>query len=182
MPKTKKKGSRILKTFIIIGIIVILAVIVSFKVYSAKKCSKSNDLERRTEIGTIVSSIYQYQSSPNANDALPQCLFGKPPVLTTIPECDGSGTGSFDGAVELGTNTNTGTYDCSNILVPFYLRKIPTDPGNSYNTKSTGYYICQDKTKAVPRVYVIAVGAEAPSSDDKCQIPGTTTPAMCVSG
>lgn len=182
MSKITKKGFTLIELLIVIGIIAILAGIVLVAVNPAVQFGKANDSERKSEISTILSAIYQYQTSPTARGNLPQCLLGATPVATAIPECDGAGTGTFDGAVQLGTPATASIYDCSTALIPSYLREIPIDPTSTYTAAATGYYVCQNTSGAVDRVYVISVGAEVYKTDGGCQVPGTTNPAMCVSG
>jgi len=183
-----KKGFTLIELLIVIGIISILAGIVLVAVNPAQQFGKANDSERKSEIGTILSAIYQYQTSPTARGALPQCLLGASPVAAAIPECDpdssgiGTGNGGFEGAVEFGTPGGASTYDCSTTLVPSYLREIPIDPTSTYDATATGYWVCQDTSGTVSRVYVIAEGTEVFTDDGGCEVPGTTTATMCVSG
>jgi len=177
-----QKGFTLIELLIVIGIIAILAGIVLVAVNPAQQFGKANDSERKSEIGTVLSAIYQYQTSPTARGALPQCLLGTTPVATAIPACNGAGVGNFDGAVQLGTPATATVYDCSSTLVPSYLRELPIDPTSTYSAAGTGYYVCQDTTGAVSRIYVISAGVEVFNTDGGCQIPGTTNPAMCVSG
>jgi prepilin-type N-terminal cleavage/methylation domain-containing protein len=183
-----KKGFTLIELLIVIGIIAILAGIVLVAVNPAQQFGKANDSERKSEIGTILSAVYQYQTSPTARGALPQCDLGAVPAATAIPECDTDGlgplvgNGAFEGAVELGTPADADTYDCTTALVPAWLREIPIDPSSTYDASATGYYICQDTSGAVSRIYVIAVGAEVFTDDGGCQVPGELTAAMCVSG
>ena len=178
-----KKGFTLIELLIVIGIIAILAGIVLVAVNPAQQFGKANDSERKSEIGTILSAVYQYQTSPTARGALPECLLGATPVAAAIPECDGAGAGLFDGAVELGTPGGATTYDCSTTLVPSYLREMPVDPSGDYDAAGTGYYICQDTTGTVSVIYVLAVGAEVFTDDGGCEHPdGSGDPVMCVSG
>ncbi|MBN2306426.1 prepilin-type N-terminal cleavage/methylation domain-containing protein [Candidatus Peregrinibacteria bacterium] len=185
MNHRKFKGFTLIELLIVIGIIAILAGIVLVAVNPAEQFGKANDSERKSEIGIILSAIYQYQTSPTARGALPECLFNTVP--TPIPECDpdssgiGTGNGGFEGALELGTAATS--YDCSTVLVSSQLREIPIDPfETTYDETATGYWVCQDTTGLVSKVYVIAEGAEVFTDDGGCELPGTTTPAMCVSG
>ena len=184
----KNKGFTLIELLIVIGIIAILAGIVLVAVNPAQQFGKANDSERKSEIGTVLSAIYQYQTSPTARGALPECLLGAVPAAAAIPECDtdssgiGVGNGGFEGAVELGTPAGASTYDCSTTLVPSYLREVPIDPLSTFDATATGYWVCQDTTGAVSRVYVIAEGAEVFTDDGGCEVPGTVTPTMCVSG
>ena len=184
MKNKAPKGFTLIELLIVIGIIAILAGIVLVAVNPAEQFGKANDSERKSEIGTVLSAVYQYQTAPTARGILPECLVNS--VATAIPECDtdgngiGVGNGGFEGALELGTDA--AAYDCSTTLVPSYLREIPIDPSSDYDAATTGYWICQDTSGAVSRVYVIAEGAEVFTDDGGCQVPGTTTATMCVSG
>lgn len=179
-----KKGFTLIELLIVIGIISILAGIVLVAVNPAQQFGKANDSERKSEIGTLLSAVYQYQTSPTARGALPECTVNS--VVTAIPECDtdglgiGVGNGGFEGALEFGTAV-TG-YDCSTTLVPSYLREIPIDPTSTFDATASGYWICQDTTGAVSRLYIIAEGTEVFTDDGGCEIPGGVLPTMCVSG
>lgn len=187
MPKTNKKGFTLIELLIVIGIISILAGIVLVAVNPAVQFGKANDSERKSEVGTLLSAMYQYQTSPTARGNLPQCLVNA--VATVIPTCDtdgngaGIGNGGFEGAIEFGTAITS--YDCSTALIPSYLREIPIDPDSTYDATATGYWVCQQTVGGVSRLYVIAEGAEVYTDDGGCDLPdgaGGNIPAMCVSG
>jgi len=175
-----KKGFTLIELLIVIGIISILAGIVLVAVNPAQQFGKANDSERKSEISSILSAIYQYQTSPTARGALPKCLTGVAPgVATDIPTCGAD----FSGALQLGTPTDATHYDCSTTLVPSYLREMPVDPTSTYSAVNTGYYVCKQTVGAIERVYVIAPGTEVFKTDGGCKDP--THPAndtMCVSG
>ena len=184
MKNKRLEGFTLIELLIVIGIIAILAGIVLVAVNPAEQFGKANDSERKSEIGTVLSAIYQFQTSPTARGALPQCTVNS--VATAIPECDtdgngiGVGNGGFEGALELGTDATA--YDCSTTLVPSYLREIPIDPTSTYDATGTGYHVCQDTTGTVPRIYIIAEGTEVFTDDGGCEVPGGVVPTMCVSG
>ena len=192
MINKNKKGFTLIELLIVIGIIAILAGIVLVAVNPAQQFGKANDSERKSEIGTILSAVYQYQTSPTARGALPECLLGVAPgAATEIPECDtdssgiGVGNGGFEGSLELGTPVDADTYDCSTTLVPSYLREIPIDPSSTYSDAATGYYICQtNPAGGVSRIYILAIGAEVFTDDGGCDmvIDTVLSPVMCVSG
>ncbi|QQR83176.1 type II secretion system protein [Candidatus Peregrinibacteria bacterium] len=72
----RSKGFTLIELLIVIGIISILAGVVLVAVNPAQQFCKANDSERKSELGTILSAIYQFQTSPTARGALPQCLLG----------------------------------------------------------------------------------------------------------
>jgi len=184
MKNKSLKGFTLIELLIVIGIIAILAGIVLVAVNPAEQFGKANDAERKSEIGIVLSAIYQFQTSPTARGALPECELNS--VVTAIPECDpdlsgiGVGNGAFEGALELGSAITS--YDCQTVLVSSQLREIPIDPSSTYDATATGYWVCQDTTGVVDRVYVISEGAEVFTDDGGCEIPGGITEAMCVSG
>ncbi len=184
MKNKSLKGFTLIELLIVIGIIAILAGIVLVAVNPAQQFGKANDSERKSEIGTVLSAVYQFQTSPTARGALPQCTVNN--VATAIPECDtdgngvGVGNGGFEGALELGTAITA--YDCSSTLVPSYLREIPIDPTSTFNAAATGYWLCQDTSGSVPRIYVVAEGTEVFTTDGGCEVPGGVVATMCVSG
>jgi len=177
-----KKGFTLIELLIVIGIISILAGIVLVAVNPAQQFGKANDSERKSEISSVLSAIYQYQTSPTVRGALPQCLTGAVPAAAEIPACDGVGVGTFDGAIQLGTPADATHYDCTTTLIPSYLREMPIDPTSTYTAVNSGYYVCKQTVGGIERVYVLAPGAEVFKTDGGCQVPGTIDPAMCVSG
>lgn len=177
--KSKKTGAfTLIKLLIAIGIFATLAGAVFLAVGPDEQVRDIDDSERKSEIGLILNAIHKYQADSGARNVLPSCIVNF--VVTAIPECNSTGLGDFDGALELGKAASS--YDCSTTLIPSYLKEIPIDPASSYNSAKTGYWVCQDTTGAVPRVFVIAEGAEVSKTEGGCAVPGTVDPTMCVSG
>jgi len=185
--KNKTKGFTLIELLIVIGIISILAGIVLVAVNPAQQFGKANDAERKSEIGSILSAVYQYQTSPTARGALPTCETGVGNAAQVIPACGAN----YGGAMELGTADSS--IDCTNALVPSYLRELPLDPNSANGTAAnTGYWICQTGSGADARVTVLAEHAEVFKDDNQgvCSIPGEdvalatdgSNAAMCVSG
>lgn len=193
MKNKRLQGFTLIELLIVIGIIAILAGIVLVAVNPAEQFGKANDSERKSEIGTVLSAIYQFQTSPTARGALPQCDINA--VASDIPECDddyvnnddlvNDTNGDYDGAIELGTAATS--FDCSTSLIPSYLREIPIDPTSAtYNATETGYWVCQNRNGAVPRLSVISEGVEVFTDDGGCDLDvgglGDILPVMCVEG
>ncbi|MFH0838348.1 MAG: prepilin-type N-terminal cleavage/methylation domain-containing protein [Patescibacteria group bacterium] len=178
------KGFTLIELLIVIGIIAILAGIVLVAVNPAEQFGKANDAERKSELGMMLSAVYQFQTSQTAKGNLPECTVNS--VVTAIPECDtdasgiGMGNGGFEGALELGTAATA--YDCSTTLVPSYLREIPVDPDSAFDAAATGYWICLVSSGLSPRIYIISEATQVFLEDGGCEVPGTTTATMCVSG
>lgn len=178
--KNKTKGFTLIELLIVIGIISILAGIVLVAVNPAQQFGKANDAERKAEIGSILSAVYQYQTSPSARGALPTGTINSV-VDQAIPACGANHVT----AIELGTTSDITHIDLSGALVPSYLRELPMDPDETDGTAgSTGYWICTVGTGADTRVTIIAEHAEVFTDDGGCTTPGNAavTDAMCVSG
>ncbi|MBN2087066.1 hypothetical protein JW758_01840 [Candidatus Peregrinibacteria bacterium] len=175
------KGLSLTGVLITIGIIIILSGIILIAVNPAQKYAKNNDLERKSEINSILSAVYQYKDSKIARGELPECIVNS--VLTAIPECNSplNNISDFDGAVELGKGINS--FDCSRTLVPYYIEEIPVDPTPTYTADNTGYWICQDNSDIISRIYILATGVEDSYEDGGCTSPTNSLNAvMCVSG
>lgn len=189
-----KKGFTLIELLIVIGIISILAGIVLVAVNPAQQFGKANDSERKSEISSVLSAIYQYQTSPTARGALPQCLTGVGQAAAAIPVCDPDASGNiganngFEGAIQLGTTADAAHYNCATTLIPSYLREMPVDPTSTFTAADTGYYVCKQTDGAIERVYVIAAGTEVFTTDGGCKLPvavgnrAAGDPTMCVSG
>lgn len=186
MKNKNLKGFTLIELLIVIGIIAILAGIVLVAVNPAQQFGKANDSERKSEIGTILSAVYQFQTSPSARGALPTCSVNGTPGVA-IPECGVANAG----ALQLGTTVDVNHFDCSDSLIPSYLRELPIDPSGTpnYDAGDTGYYLCQDTSQPVSRVYVLAPGVEVFDTDGGCTMDkpldnpdGGVVPVMCVSG
>ena len=203
MKNKKLQGFTLIELLIVIGIIAILAGIVLVAVNPAQQFGKANDSERKSEIGTILSAVYHFGTTPTNRGALPECFVvgdADPTAADPIPVCDGDEDGSdgafvptdataYDSAIQLGTAN--GNYDCSDVLPPAYIREIPVDPNNTLDATNTGYFICRSGD-AVDVIYILAPYAEVfnTAADGGCRVPVTSPNhadvdpdayAMCVS-
>ena len=182
MKNKKLQGFTLIELLIVIGIIAILAGIVLVAVNPAEQFGKANDAERKAEIGSVLSAIYQYQTTPGAAGDLPICDTGSGDADQIIPYCDSTDhtdVGTFAGAMQLGTND--ALIDCAPELIPSFLRELPVDPDSTDGT-ATGYFICQtDGTATTPsRVYVLAPQVQVFTDDGDCQMVCDTTTGNAI--
>lgn len=119
-----KKGFTLIELLVVMGIIAILAAVVFAAVNPGRQFSQARDTQRRADLNTIVSAVYQYAVDNNGN---------LPTNFPTGPTNIGSGAGNYD----------LGSY-----LTPTYVAEIPNDPstGTSANTQ---YLIFQDNNGRV---------------------------------
>jgi hypothetical protein len=180
MKNKNLKEFTLIEMLIFVSLTVILAIIVSVVINPGDQSAKTNSSKIKADINSVLSAIYQFKTSSTVRSALPSCTINS--VITAIPECNNplESNGNFDGAIELGTAPTS--FDCSTFLTPSFLVKIPINPTSTYDEAKTGYWVCQDTSGSAPRIVVIAEGTEISTTDSECQIPGTTTPAICVSG
>lgn len=200
-----RKGFTLIELLIVIGIIAILAGIVLVAVNPAEQFGKANDSERKSEIGMLLSAVYQAQTAPSARGKLPTCHYDDTAITGAtntedyhaFPPCSGTiadqtlstaETNLFAGAFEVGTVTG-GTdgddtiMDCSAKLIPSYLRDIPVDPGQTAaeeTANQSGYFMCTTSEGAGQvTVHVLAPKVEVFNTDEDDVVSffcGTTNP------
>ncbi len=133
---------------ITIAIIGILATTSFILINPQRQLAKSRDTQRRTDLYSIATSVYQY--SAEHSGALPD-TDGDPATsnFPTSATCIGTGGGCFNLA---------GAGDTEPI-VPTYMAAMPFDPKTGVAT-NTGYLIYKDANE---RVVISAVGETEPT-------------------
>ena len=133
---SKQAGFTLLEVLLVVGIIGILAGIVIFAINPNKQLGDTRNSQRKADVNTILSAVYQYAID---NGAIPATI-----TTTATAVCK---TGATCGAlIDLSVLTASGKY----------LVAMPSDPSTSTAT-STGYNISKDTNN---RVTVAAPGAE----------------------
>lgn len=145
--KQKNLGFTLLEVLLVVAIIAILAGIVILAINPNKQLGDTRNTERRADVNTILSAVYQY--SVDNNGSLP----------SPIP----AGTSCGSGVQEICRSNAvscSGFLDLSSYLVGTtakYLVAMPIDPQVD-NSNGTNYEIYKDTT--TNRVTVCAPNAE----------------------
>ncbi len=139
-----RQGFTLIELLLIIGIIGILVTIVIVAINPQKKIGGARDAQRKSDVQTILSAVYQYEIDNNGN--LPSGIpTGTPKAIcqaTILPVV-------CVGAPYFGVNLR--------MLTGSYLTSIPKDPQIIQTGTGTNYTIVQD---ANGKITVAAPGAE----------------------
>lgn len=132
-----QKGFTLIELLVVIGIIGILAAVVLIAVNPGRQFASARDTQRRADLYSITSAIYQYATEnngnlPDNNGAAP----GGDPLITSTPTVIGTDPGLVNLA-------NTGGATPEPILVPTYIAAIPYDPSTGTEGR-TNYTISLD--------------------------------------
>jgi len=136
-----QKGFTLLEILLVVAIIAILAGIVILAINPTKQLAESRNAQRRADVNTILSAVYQYTIDNN----------GAPASITTT-QAEICNTG-----VAASTCTTNSLVDLSVLTTnEEYLTSVPTDPTGS-STNGAGYEIV---ATANGRITVTAPDAE----------------------
>jgi len=140
----KQKGFTLLEILLVVAIIAVLAGIVILAINPTKQLAESRNAQRRADVNTILSAVYQYTID---NNTIPSS------ISNTRSEICATGVPSFECTID-------SLIDLSVLTInEEYLSSIPLDPiatGRS-GTIGTGYEIVQTTNG---RITVSAPGAE----------------------
>src|SRR3972149_9057265 len=112
-----QKGFTLIELILTVGIIGILATVSFMLINPQRQLAKSRDTQRKTDLYSIASAVYQYSSEHSG--ALPD-TDGDPDTsnFPTSATCIGTAPGCFNLAAAGETET----------IVPTYLATMPMDP------------------------------------------------------
>jgi type IV pilus assembly protein PilA len=132
MQVRKAKGFTLIELILTVGIIGILATVGVMLINPQRQLAKARDTQRRTDLYSIASAVYQYSSEHSG--ALPD-TDGDPDTsnFPTSPTCIGTDAACFNLAAAGETET----------IVPTYLPLMPVDPQEA-DQANTGYLIYKD--------------------------------------
>jgi len=144
MIRQQRRGFTLLEVLLVVAAIAILAGIVIVAVNPSKQLADTRNVQRKTDVNTILNAIYQY--SIDNSGALP----GSIPVAT---DCAGTSTADICRT----DNTSCDKVDLSDLTAnATYVSAIPRDP-SSTDASYVGYRVVRDSSS---RVTVCAPGAE----------------------
>ena len=136
-PINNQKGFTLLEVLLVVAIIAILASIVIFAINPSKQLGDTRNTQRKADINTVLSAVYQYSID---NNSVPASI-----TSTATPICK-TGATSCTGLIDLSVLTTNAKY----------LVSLPSDPSTATAT-STGYTILKDANN---RITVAAPSAE----------------------
>ncbi len=140
----KASGFTLLEILLVVAAIAILAGIVILAINPGKQLGDTRNAQRRADVNTILSAIYQYAIDNNGN--LPTTIASSTCGVATNEIC-ATDAASCTGLIDLAVLTNSQKY----------LTAIPTDPSGATTTNGTGYRAMKNVNG---RVTVCAVAAE----------------------
>ncbi len=143
--KADNKGFTLLEILLVVAIIAILAGIVIVAINPAKQLGDARNAQRRADVATILSAVYQYVIDQNGTipTSIPSYSSAYVSASSTCAQvravsadeiCKSNGT-SCSGYTDLNSALVTGTVG--------YVTSSPTDPSATSTGSGTGYYIAK---------------------------------------
>lgn len=123
MKNKNLQGFTLLEILLVVAAIAILASIVIVAINPGKQLADTKNAQRRTDINTVLSAVYQYSIDNNGN--LPSA------ITASSTEICKTGSTACTGIVDLSVLTNDEKY----------LVAMPTDPSVDETAEGTGYTI-----------------------------------------
>lgn len=144
------KGFTLIEILLVLAIIGVMSSVLVITINPQRQLAKARDTERKTDIYSILASVYQYQAEHSG--AIPDT--DGDPLTSNFPTsatCIGTDVGCFD----LG-----GAGGVGETIVPVYMADMPKDPklvstGQPATDGNSGYTIYIDANN---RLHASAVG------------------------
>lgn len=142
------KGFTLLEILLVVAAIAILSGIVIFAVNPTKTLSDARNAQRRTDVNTLISAIYQYNISKGG--VFPTTILSATDCTSSALEICKTGATSCSGLTDLNT-------DLVGVKAEF-LPAVPTDPSSS-SANGSGYSVYKNST--TNRITVCAPNTES---------------------
>ncbi len=133
----KKGGFTLIEILLVIAAIAILAGIVILAINPNRQLGQARNVQRRTDVTTLLDAVYQYSIDNNGN--MPTGL----DASTTSSQVFGASNTSGCSNTCTATTTEAACLDLSSNLVPRYIIGIALDP-TSGSASNTDYFINKD--------------------------------------
>jgi type IV pilus assembly protein PilA len=142
------KGFTLLEILLVVAIISVLAGIVIVAINPAKQLGDARNAQRRADVATILSAVYQYIIDHSGTVPATINTFGSFTSASTtcddiITNANGSDYEICKSNVNTCGQTDLEAYIASTTGSVSYLTAIPTDPSVDLTAEGSGYYIAR---------------------------------------